>query len=72
MEKVLPISLKLNFAPNTFGCYGLSYSIIDSALKPEGLNELSLKGIFTYLDSHRRYLRYMPISSVLEQFKDYI
>jgi len=23
MEKILPISLKLNFTPNTFGCYGL-------------------------------------------------
>jgi len=24
MEKNLPISLKLNFTPNTFGCYGLT------------------------------------------------
>jgi len=24
MEKILPISLKLNFTPNTLGCYGLS------------------------------------------------
>jgi len=24
MEKVLPISLKLNFTPNTLGCYGLT------------------------------------------------
>jgi len=23
MEKIVPISLKLNFTPNTFGCYGL-------------------------------------------------
>jgi len=23
MEKILPISLKLNFTPNTLGCYGL-------------------------------------------------
>jgi len=22
-EKILPISIKLNFTPNTFGCYGL-------------------------------------------------
>jgi len=24
MEKILPISLKLNFTPNTLGCYGLN------------------------------------------------
>jgi len=24
MEKILPISLKLNFTPNTLGCYWLS------------------------------------------------
>jgi len=24
MEKVIPISLKLNFTPNTLGCYGLN------------------------------------------------
>jgi len=24
MEKILSISLKLNFTPNTLGCYGLS------------------------------------------------
>jgi len=23
MEEILPISLKLNFTPNTLGCYGL-------------------------------------------------
>jgi len=23
MEKILPLSLKLNFTPNTLGCYGL-------------------------------------------------
>ena len=27
MEKILPISLKLNFTPNTLGCYGLSQRI---------------------------------------------
>jgi len=26
MEKILRISLTLNFTPNTLGCYGLSYS----------------------------------------------
>jgi len=25
MEKILPISLKLNFTPNTVGLYGLKY-----------------------------------------------
>jgi len=24
VRKILPVSLKLNFTPNTFGCYGLS------------------------------------------------
>jgi len=24
MEKILPISLNLNFTPNTLGCYGLT------------------------------------------------
>ena len=24
MKKILPISLKLNFSPNTLGCYGLA------------------------------------------------
>ena len=23
MEKILPISLNVNFSPNTYGCYGL-------------------------------------------------
>jgi len=27
MEKILLISLKLNFTPNTLGCYGLSISL---------------------------------------------
>jgi len=27
MEKVLPISFKLNFTPNTLGCYGLNLSM---------------------------------------------
>jgi len=31
MEKVLLISLKLNFTPNTLGCYGLSQGAFDSA-----------------------------------------
>jgi len=29
MEKILPISLKLNFTPNALGCYGLSFRKID-------------------------------------------
>jgi len=29
MEKILPISLKLNFTPNTLGCYGLKDVAID-------------------------------------------
>jgi len=29
MGKVLPIALKLNFAPNTLGCYGLIYNSSD-------------------------------------------
>jgi len=28
MEKVLPISLKLNFTLNTLGCYGLNVFVI--------------------------------------------
>jgi len=26
VEKILPISFKLNFSPNTLGCYGLAYT----------------------------------------------
>jgi len=29
MEKILPISLKLNFTPNTFGCYGLTLVVME-------------------------------------------
>ena len=31
MEKILPISLKLNFTPNTWGCYGLSRTILNNS-----------------------------------------
>jgi len=30
VENILSISLKLNFTPNTFGCYGLSKVLISS------------------------------------------
>jgi len=39
MEKIPPISLKLNFTTNTLGCYGLGYHISDSAFFPYGKKE---------------------------------
>jgi len=33
METILPISLKLNFTPNTSGCYGLSACIESATLR---------------------------------------
>jgi len=35
MGKILPISLKLNFTPNTLGFYGLSMAIDRSILKTD-------------------------------------
>jgi len=38
MEKILPISLKINFTPNTLGCYGLSEKIrINSKIVQQGI-----------------------------------
>jgi len=34
MEKIILISLKLNFTPNILGCYGLNYlTVVVSVLK---------------------------------------
>jgi len=30
MGKILSISLKLNFSPNTLGCYGLTFAYLDA------------------------------------------
>jgi len=35
MDEILSISLKLNFSPNTLGCYGLKYSLT-SLVRKEG------------------------------------
>jgi len=32
MEKILPISLKLNFTPNTLGCYGLIATLLGNKI----------------------------------------
>jgi len=51
MEKILPISLQLNFTPNTRVCYGLTLLVIDWSIKVRlgalwlaGLERLNPKG----------------------------
>jgi len=36
MEKILPISLKLNFTPNTLGCYGLTRTALSIVVPRNG------------------------------------
>ena len=43
MEKILAISLKLNFTPNTLGCYGLIDSSVNYTLSRPGSFDLSGK-----------------------------
>jgi len=32
MEKILPISLKQNFTPNTLGCFGLTQRLVEAKM----------------------------------------
>jgi len=36
MEKIFPISLQINFIPNTLGCYGLGLAILAARLTGTG------------------------------------
>jgi len=47
MEKIISISLKLDFTPNTLGCYGLSNFLLYSSLEHKS-KKLTFFSIFPF------------------------